>query len=97
MTVDDCRKNVKAAAKGAWVAVIVGALWVSVAWLFILLLLYARPAWLLGLWGGGALTWDQVQMICLIFVGAMKAGLFGLVLLAILLTVWARSLKHQQA
>ena len=87
------RKNVCAAAAGAWVAAIVGMIWLTMGWVVWLLFLYAKPGWVLSLWGGGALTWAQVQLICIGFFGVFKLIVFALVLTAICLTVWARGLK----
>ena len=87
------RKNVCAAAAGAWVAAIVGLIWMTLGWGLWLLILYAKPGCLLSLWGGGELNWDQVQLMCIGFFGLFKLIIFALVLTAICLTIWARGLS----
>ena len=87
------RKNVCAAAAGAWVAAIVGMVWLTLGWGLWRLILHAEPGWLLTLWGGGALTWAQMQLMCIGFFGLFKLIIFVVILAAICLTIWARRLR----
>jgi len=87
--------NVKAAGNAAWCTVIIGAAWMSVAWLVFLVLTSLRPGWIITLWGG-ELTWPQVNMVMVYFFGAAKLLLFIAVLLAIWLTIWAKMLRQAQ-
>ena len=94
---DSFTKRLRSAAAAGWWTVVVGAICLTASWLIWLALLHTRPAWLLTLWGGGELTWPQVQTLMLWFFGAFKLILFVAVLLAIWLTLWARALKRSGA
>jgi hypothetical protein len=87
-------KRVRAAAVAGWWTALVAVVWVTAAWLIWLGLLKAQPNWLLQLWGGGNLTWDDVQRLVLWFIAVAKLGLWAWVLVAICLTIWARKLKQ---
>ncbi|HUS90273.1 MAG TPA: hypothetical protein VM695_00440 [Phycisphaerae bacterium] len=70
-----------------WQAALVAACAFVPAWLFYVAIMQARPAWLLGLWGG-SLDWPTVQVIGMCLFGAMKVlwivFLFCLLFLALL-------------
>ena len=87
-------KSVGAAARAAWGTVVLGAAWLTVGYVVWLVILDARPAWVLALWGGGDLAWSTVQEMSLWFTGAFKAVLFVVVLAAVWLSLWARGLKR---
>lgn len=89
-------KRVGAAAAAGWWTILIGAIWLTVAWVIWLVILGTRPAWLLTLWGGGRLTWATVQTITLAVMGAMKGLLLAGLLVVIWLTLWARSLRRQE-
>jgi hypothetical protein len=86
-------KHVGAAVAGGWRAAVIGALVYLLAWAFYLVIIHARPAWLLELWGG-SLEWSTVQTVSIYFFGALKAlwfvFLFGLLFLAL----WRRQLRR---
>ena len=94
---DSLSQRVRAAAVAAWWTILIGALWMTGAWLAYLAILSARPGWVLTLWGGGELTWPKVQTLMLWFFATFKLILFVAVLLAIWLTLWARALKRSNA
>lgn len=90
---DAFEKRVRAAVPAAWWTVVIWVVWMTAAWLIWLVFLNVRPDWLLALWGGGKLTWETVQTICLWFFGIMKMIMFAFVMVTIFLTLWARRLK----
>ena len=93
---DNLAKRVGAAAAAGWWTILIGAAWITGAWLVWMALLYFRPDWMLSLWGGGGLRWDTIQMITLWVFGAMKVVLLLAVLTVIWLTLWAGRLRRQQ-
>jgi hypothetical protein len=54
---DELAKRVRAAAGAAWYTVLIGVLWLTVAYFLWLAILTRRPEWVRTLWGGGDLTW----------------------------------------
>jgi len=91
---DTLAERVRAGAIAGWVAVIVGAVWLTVGWLIYLIFLRTEPGWVLTLWGGRDLTWENVQWVMIIFLGVGKLILFTAVLLSIWATVFAAKLKR---
>jgi hypothetical protein len=90
----DPARNVGAAARAAWGAVVISILWMGVEYGMWLAVLHGRPAWLLTLWGGGDVAWSTVQTGGLLFFGAFELALYLLVLAAIWLSLWARRLRR---
>ena len=82
---DELAKKVRAAAGAAWCTVLIGALWLTV--------MTRRPEWVRTLWGGGDLTWDNIQIITLWFFGVFKVILFLVLFTAIWLSLWHRRLR----
>ena len=91
---DAFEKRLCAAVPAAWWTVVIWMVWMTVAWLIWLAYLSFRPDWLLALWGGGNLTWDTVQNLCLWFFSVMKMIMFAFLMVTIVLTLWARRLKR---
>jgi hypothetical protein len=89
----DLSKTVRAAAVAGWWTSLIGAAWVTAAWLVWLAIMSARPGWLLALWGVSDLGWEQVQTMMLWFIGVMKIILFVFILTSICLTIMARKLR----
>ncbi len=87
-------ERVRCASRSAWWTVLIGAIWLTASWLIWLVILAAEPQWLLMLWGGHDLNWNQIHWIWLIFIAVAKLMLFACVLAAIYLTLWARRLER---
>lgn len=90
---DTLGKHIDAAVAGGWRAAVIGALVYLVAWVFYLVVMHARPAWLLELWGG-SLEWSTVQTVSLCFFGALKALWFVFLFCLLFLALWRRQLRR---
>ena len=91
---DDLARRARAAAAAGWWTVLILAAYVTVGWGLWLAILQGRPGWLLTLWGGGALTWAEVQKIVLWFFAVIKLLLLAAIMLLIWLTLWVRRLQR---
>jgi len=90
---DTLAQRVRSAAIAGWWTLLIGAIWLTVGWAAILILLGAEPAWLLRLWGGHT-NWQQVNDLILWMYAAFKLILFVAVLVTIWLSFWARRLRR---
>jgi len=90
---DELVKKVRAAAGAAWYTLLIGVLWLTAAYFLWLAILTRRPEWLHTLWGGGNLTWDEMQISTLWFFGVFKVILFVMLFAAIWLSLWHRRLQ----
>jgi hypothetical protein len=88
---DRFRDRVRAAAGAAWWTLFIGAACLAVQWLAYLVIMSAKPAWALSLWGPDA-TWDAVRTVWFDALIVAKLTLWPLVLVAVWLTLWARRL-----
>jgi hypothetical protein len=86
-------KQVGAAARSAWVTLVVMWVLMMLSWGGWLLLLHARPEWYLSMIGDGTVTWEQLQHVVIWFYGAFKVGLAILLAAAIWLSLWAGHLR----
>ena len=91
---DDVRflSRVQAAAAAAWWTLLIAWAVLMVQWLLYLLLMQARPAWVVGLWGPGE-TWETIRPVWFNALLLFKLGLVPVALAAIWLTLWARQLR----
>lgn len=85
-------RKVQAAAGAAWGVVIVGVVWMGVAYVAWLAILHCRPPWIMVLWGGEGVSWEDYQLLAFAFFGLVKMGLLAIVLTALWLTLWGRRL-----
>jgi hypothetical protein len=91
---DSLEKKVRAAGVACWWVVLIGYVLLVVTWLAYLLIVSARPDWLLAMWGqGDAVSWAYMQTVSLWFMGVFKLLLWFLFLAALWLTLWARQLR----
>ena len=90
---NNCAKCVRAAAVAGWWTLLIAAIFVTVQWLAYLMIMRAKPAWVLGLWGPDV-TWQTVQTVALWLVGVFKLCLWLLALLVIWATIWAHKLRR---
>ena len=80
---------IRSAAVAGWWTVLIGVIWLTVAWLIWMQILRTKPAWLIRLWGGN-LSWEQVQSVMITFMAVAKLILFVCVLGSIWLTLWTK-------
>ncbi len=87
-------KRVRSAAVAGWWTILIVAVWMTVGWFALLVILHYQPGWMLKLWGGGDLDWPDVHMIVLYFFSIFKLMLFMVLMVVIWLTFWSRQLKR---
>lgn len=87
-------KKVRAAAGATWCVLIIGVVWMTVAYLVWMAFMHTRPGWMLTLCGGEGFNWGDYQLMAFAFFGLVKLGLFALVGAAIWLTLFARRLQR---
>ena len=85
---EEFEEVVEAAAAAGWWTVLIGAIWVTVAWLIWRSVIKSKPAWLMKLWGFD-LEWKEVQRIMFYSMAIMKMVLFICILICIWLSLWA--------
>jgi len=92
------QKRVRSAAVAGWWTVLIVAIWMTVAWLALLVILNSKPGWIMWLWGfpdADSLHWRQMRIIVLQFFAVFKLMLFVFVVVVIWLTLWSRRLKRE--
>jgi hypothetical protein len=90
---DPFEKKVRAAAVSGWWVVLIAYALLLVTWGVYLVIVSARPAWLLAMWGQGDVSWAFVQTVSLWFLGVFKLSVWLLILVVLWLTLWARQLR----
>ena len=86
-------KRVRSAAVAGWWTILISWVFLGVCWGGTLVMLHVQPRWYLNCWGGGQITWDDVQRLCLLFFGVLKILLLVALFIIIWLTLWARGLR----
>ncbi len=82
-----------AAAAGWWTLLIAVAVFL-IQWVGYLLLVPARPDWVLALWGPGA-SWPEVQNVWFWTLAGFKLFLVVVALVLLWLTLWAARLRRE--
>jgi hypothetical protein len=90
---DPFETRVRAAAVAGWWVVLIAYALLLITWIAYLVIMSARPAWLLVMWGQGDVSWAFVQSMSLWFMAIFKFCLWLLVLMVLWLTLWARQLR----
>jgi hypothetical protein len=90
---DRFEKKGRAAAVAGWWVILIGYALLTLTWVVYLVLVSARPAGMLAMWGPEA-SWDLVQTVSLWFLGVFKLFLWFLILIVLWLTLWARQLRQ---
>ena len=90
---DAFAQRVRAAAVAGWWTILIGGIWLTAAWLFMLGILSAEPQWLLTLWGGH-MDWNEVHSVMLNYMAVAKLILLTGLLATAWLTIWSRRLKR---
>ena len=86
---EEFEEVVRSAAVAGWWTVLIGAVWVTVAWLVWRAVIKSKPAWLMKLWGFD-MSWDEVQKVMFYAMAVMKMILFVGILICIWLSLWVQ-------
>jgi|GEM_PF-242732 len=86
-------KKVRAAAVAGWWVILIAYALLLVIWIAYLVIMSARPAWLLVMWGQGEVGWGFVQTVSLWFMAIFKFCIWVMILAVLWLTLWARQLR----
>ena len=85
---EELRQTIHSAAVAGWWTVLIGAAWMTAAWLIWRKILKAKPKWLQDLWGVD-MDWKEIQSIMITFIAVVKIVLFVCILASVWLTLWA--------
>jgi len=91
---DVFEKRVRAAAVAVWWTILIAIGFILVQWLVYLLVISARPAWVLSWWGRD-INWSFVQTVWFWAIAVLKFCVWLLAMVAIWLTLWARQLRKR--
>jgi hypothetical protein len=91
---DVFEKRVRAAAVAGWWVVLIAVGFLVLQWIVYLVVMSARPEWLLSMWGPGV-DWAFVQSVWFWAIAILKFSVWLLVLVALWLTLWARQLRKR--
>ena len=86
-------KKIRAAAIAGWWVVLVAFVLLFITGIAYLVIMSARPAWLLSMWGQEDVSWAFVQTVSLWFMGIFKLVIWLLFLAVLWLTLWAKQLR----
>ncbi len=89
---DAFEKRVRAAAVAGWWTVLITVAFITLQWIIYLIVMSARPAWLLAMWGPDVDS-AFVQRVWFWAIAILKFILWLMVLAVIWLTLWARQLR----
>jgi hypothetical protein len=93
---DEFETRLRTAASAGWRTLAVAAALFLVQWLAYRVVVSARPAWVLELWGAGT-DWEQVRTTWFWFLAGFKVALLAVALLLVWLTLWARELRKRSS
>jgi hypothetical protein len=91
---DDFERKVRAAAVAGWWVVLAAAGLLLVSWVAYLVVIPARPEWLLSLWGA-ELSWQYVQNVWFWALVIFKVSVWLMAMAALWLMLWARQLRRR--
>ena len=91
---DVFEKRVRAAAVAGWWTLLIAIGFITLLWVIYLVVLSARPAWLLAMWGPG-MDWPFVQTVWFLAIAVLKFIVWLMALVVIWLTLWARQLRNR--
>jgi hypothetical protein len=91
---EDFAGRIRSAAIVGWWTILIGSLFLTFQWLASLVVLSAKPGWLLTLWGPDT-TWETVRTIWWWAMAIFKLCLWLITLLVIWLSLWARRLSRR--
>jgi len=92
---DQFEKKVRAAAVAGWWVVLIACALLLITWIAYIVIMSARPAWVITMWGQGDVSWAFMQTVSLWFMGIFKLCIWLMILAVLWLTLWARQLRKQ--
>lgn len=84
--------RVRSAAVAGWWMLLIAAGFLTLQWIIYLLVMSARPAWLLAFWGPD-ITWQVVQQVWFWCLAILKLCLWLMALGILWLTLWAQQMR----
>jgi glucan phosphoethanolaminetransferase (alkaline phosphatase superfamily) len=87
--------RVRAAAKAAWLTILIGGVVLILHWILYLVFMSSHPTWLLRLWGPD-MRWSFVQSVWFWGDAVFKLFLWALAFIALWLTLWSRQLRKRR-
>jgi hypothetical protein len=89
---DIFERRVRAAAVAGWWALLWAVGFLTVVWLAFLSIMSTRPEWMLTILGP-KIGWDYIQLVTIWAVAIFKLFIWGLAVIVLWLTLWARQLR----
>ena len=94
---DGFAEKIRSASVAGWWTLLIATGFMVVNWLGYLIIMNIKPDWLLDFWGGGEISWADVQLIWFGMAALFKVLIWILALVVIWLTLWARRLRKSQS
>ena len=91
---DVFENRVRGAAIAGWWTLLIAVGFITLLWVVYLVVMSARPAWLLAVWGPD-MDWAFVQRVWFWAIAVLKLVMWLMALATIWLTLWARQLRKQ--
>ena len=87
-------KRLRGVVVAAWWTVVIWAVLLTVSWGVYLLFAHCQLDCVLVLWGGPGLSWGDVQIMWICFLGVFKMIWLVFLMVTICLTLWLRQLRQ---
>jgi hypothetical protein len=91
---DSFENRMRAAAVAGWWTLLIAVGFITLQWVVYLVVMAARPPWLLSMWGPGV-DWAFVQNVWFWAIAILKFVVWLSALVVIWLTLWARQLRKR--
>ncbi|MGA2035647.1 MAG: hypothetical protein ABSG68_25645 [Thermoguttaceae bacterium] len=89
---DVFENRIRSAAVAGWWTLLIAVGFITLLWIIYLVVMSARPAWLLVMWGPG-IDWAFVRNVWFWAIAILKFIVWLMALVTIWLTLWARQLR----
>jgi hypothetical protein len=92
--VDVFQQRIRAAAIAGWWTLLIATGFLTLAWIFFVLLVSTRPSWYRALLGPGT-DWDDLQTVGFWAIAVFKVCLWLMGVVVVWLTLWSRQLARR--